>query len=171
MSAAKTAANGFLDLMPLSGQSGLVSYANSATLNKLLSNNHVATKTSINALITNGATDIGDAISLANQELVSARANLLAVKAMILLTDGLANKPYGPGYGEWPADVTYALNKAGEAAVAGIKIFTIGLGFDINAIMLQQIAATSGGQYYFAPAAGQLQNIFDSLSQNVCIQP
>jgi len=43
-------------------QSALVSYADTASLDKLLSNNHAATETAINSLVANGATDIGDAI-------------------------------------------------------------------------------------------------------------
>ena len=165
---AKEAANGFLDLLGPGDQSGLVSYANNATLNKTLSNNHPAAKTAVNSLITNGATDIGDAISLANNELMSSRASPGAVKIMILLTDGMANKPSGPGYGEYAPDVAYALTKANEAAAAGIKIFTIGLGADVNTAMLQQIASSTGGDYHFAPTAADLQNIFNQIGAETC---
>ncbi len=170
ITAAKATANNFLDLLGVGDQSALVSFANNATLDKQLSNNHATTQATVNSLITNGATDIGDAIKLAAGELTSTRINPAASQVMILLTDGMANKPYGPGYGEYPADVAYALAKAGEAATAGIKIFTIGLGNDINATMLQQIATLSGGQYYFAPTAGQLQEIFDQITVEFCVQ-
>jgi cysteine-rich repeat protein len=168
ITAAKSAAKDFIDLLEAGDQSGLVSFANNATLDKQLSNNHTATKTSINSLVTNGATDIGDAIKLGALELKSSRAKLLSAKVMILLTDGMANKPYGSGSGENPIDVAYALTQAGEAAAAGIKIFTIGLGDEINAIMLGQIASVTGGQYYFAPSAVDLQDIFDQISLGFC---
>ena len=168
ISAAKETANSFLDLLGAGDQSALVSFANNATLDKTLSNNHDQTKTAINSLVAAGATDIGDAINLAKGELTSIRINPSADQIMILLTDGKANKPNGPGYGEWPADVAYALTKAGEAAAAGIKIFTIGLDNDINATMLQQIASATGGQYYFAPTAAELQAIFDQIAFDTC---
>ena len=170
IAAAKEAANNFVGLMGPGDQSALVSYANSATLDKLLSNNHPATQTAINSLAANGATDIGDAIKLGTNELLSIRANPQAVRAMVLLTDGLANKPNGPGYGEYPADVAYALAKAAEAAAAGIKIFTIGLGTngEINQTMLQNIATTTGGQYYNAPTQNDLQAIYSTIATRLC---
>ena len=168
INAAKLEANDFLSLLGTNDQSALVSFANTATLDKMLSNNHAQTQAAVNNLFTYGATDIGDAIKLASGELVSTRMNPEASKIIILLTDGKANKPNGPGYGEYAADVAYALAKANEAAVAGIKIFTIGLGSDINSTMLQQIASSTGGQYYFAPTAQDLDDIFDLLKPDVC---
>ena len=168
ITASKQTANNFLSLMGSGDQSGLVSFANTATLDKALSNNHPATQSAVNALITVGATNIGDAIKLATTELTSIRKNPTADQIMILLTDGMANKPYGPGYGEYPADVTYALSKASEAAAAGIKIFTIGLDSEINATMLQQIASLTGGEYYFSPTSNELDDIFNALKLGVC---
>ncbi len=170
ITAAKQAADNFLTLMGQSDQSGLVSYANNATLDKFLSNNHALTKTAVDSLITSGATDIGDAIKLGAGELISARANPEAHKIMILLTDGLANKPYGSGFGENPADVDYALTQAGLAASSGINIFTIGLGEngEINQTMLESMAADSGGEYYHAPTAGELEDIFQQIVNDFC---
>ncbi len=168
LSQAKIAANSFLADLGAGDQSGLVSYANLATLDKTLSNSHSATQTKVNSLAAFGATNIGDAIKLANEELVSDRINPSAEQIMILLTDGKANKPSGPGYGEYAVDVAYALAKADEAATAGIKIFTIGLGSDINAAMLGQIASATNGQYYFAPTAQDLDDIFALLKDDAC---
>ncbi len=166
LNALKQAANNFLELMEDGDQSGLVSFANNATLDKTLSNNHSQTQIAVNSLVAYGATDIGDAIKKAKEEL---NVNSQAVKVIILLTDGKANKPNGPGYDEYPADVAYALAKAAEAATSGIKIFTIGLGDDINATMLEQIADITGGKYYFAPTAAQLQEIFDQIADDSCV--
>jgi predicted ribosomally synthesized peptide with SipW-like signal peptide len=164
LSQAKTAANTFLGILGTGDQSGLVSYATTASLNKILSNNHVATQAQVSSLVALGSTNIGDAINLANGQLTNPSVEQIE----ILLTDGKANRPHGPGYGEDPADVTYALTKASAAAAAGIKIYTIGLGTDINATMLQTIASTTGGQYYFAPTAGDLDAIFQLLKLNAC---
>lgn len=168
ITAAKQAANYFLDLLGPEDQSSLVSYATTASLDKQLSSNHAATAAAINGLITNGATDIGDAITLANNELTSIRASSTAPKIEILLTDGKANKPSGPGTGEWPADVAYAKAKADQAAALGIKIFTIGLGGDVNTSMLQYIATSTGAQYYFDPTGADLQNIYTQISEALC---
>src|SRR3989339_2181274 len=63
MDAAKDAANSFLNNMGSADQSGLVSFADNATLDKPLSNNHDATKLAVNALAPFGSTNIGDAIA------------------------------------------------------------------------------------------------------------
>ncbi|PJB18899.1 hypothetical protein CO115_03580 [Candidatus Falkowbacteria bacterium CG_4_9_14_3_um_filter_36_9] len=170
LSRAKTAANDFINNLQPSDQSALVSYSTASTLKKSLSNNHSLTKTAINNLTAGGATNIGDAIKTANAELISGNANLGAAKVEILLTDGKANKPYGPGYGEWPADVAYAKSKADAAAGSSIKIFTIGLGNDVNTAMLQYIASTTGAKYYFAPMSADLQEIFKSITSTFCAQ-
>jgi uncharacterized repeat protein (TIGR01451 family) len=168
--AAKQAANSFIDKLELQDQSALVSFNTTATLNKVLSHDHPATKTQMNALVTGGATNIGGAIEEGAEELGSSRANDQAVKVMILLTDGLANKPNGPGYGEYPADVAYALSKAQAAAILGYKIFTIGLGDngEINETMLQQIASTTDARYYHAQNGTDLSGIYDEISEEVC---
>ncbi|NMB48740.1 VWA domain-containing protein [Candidatus Kuenenbacteria bacterium] len=168
--AAKEAANDFLALMGASDQSALISYANTATLDKVLSFDHLATETAINSLVASGATNIGDALKLGIQELKSARANAQANHVMILLTDGKANKPSGPGYGEYAADVTYAENQASAAAALGFKIFTIGLGEngEINETMLQNIAAATGASYYHSPSQTDLEAIYQDISSKVC---
>ncbi|HOZ36625.1 MAG TPA: VWA domain-containing protein, partial [bacterium] len=168
ISQAKIAGGDFLNDLQTGDQSGLVSFANTASLDKQLSNNHGQTQTAVNSLVPVGATNIGDAIKLATGELTSLRKNPTADQIMILLTDGKANKPSGPGYGEYAPDVAYALSKASEAAAAGIKIFTIGIGTDINTVMLEQIANSSGGHYYFAPTANDLDEIFALLRPAAC---
>ena len=164
----KLIASNFLDLMGTGDQSALVSFANNAALDQQLSDNHNQTKTALYSLAALGATNIGDAIKLASGELTSSRIDPTASQVMILLTDGKANKPSGPGYGEYPADVAYALAEAQAAAAVGIKIFTIGLDGDINAAMLGQIASTTQAKYYFAPTGAELDDIFAALKDDVC---
>jgi uncharacterized repeat protein (TIGR01451 family) len=175
LSQAKSAANSFADKLRSGDKSALVSYASTASLDKILSNNHIATKVAINSLSANGATNIGDAINLATQESISVRANPQAAKIQILLTDGKANKPNGSGNSNNPngleyLDVAYAITESTEAAGQGIIIFTIGLGntADIDEAMLQTIANNTGGQYYHAPTGNDLDAIFNSIAHKVC---
>jgi uncharacterized repeat protein (TIGR01451 family) len=168
--AAKSAANNFLGLMGPSDQSALVSFANTATLDKQLTSNHTSTQSAVNALIPVGATDIGDALRTGFDELKSTRSNDQAVRAMILLTDGKANQPNGSGSGENPSDVHYAESIAAEIGDYGFKIFTIGLGSDgeINETMLQNIANVSGAEYYHSPSQSDLQSIYNSIATKLC---
>ena len=113
------------------------------------------------------ASDIGNAIDQASNELSSdSEAN----KVIILLTDGKANKPNGPGSGEWPDDVDYAISKAREAATSTQKIFTIGLGSGVNSTMLQKIADITGGQYYSAPESANLTDIYNQIYNQISWQ-
>ena len=178
LSQAKEAANSFLGNLGANDQSALVSYASTAFLDKGLSDNHTSdpasTETAVNALVAVGGTNIGDAIDFANQEFGSDRVNPQAVKVAILLTDGRATCPVihsgypECGYVEDAGDITYAEAKAAEAALAEIKIFTIGLGSDVNVAMLQNIAAVTGADYYFAPDGSALEGIYDEISQELC---
>ncbi|TSC77038.1 MAG: von Willebrand factor type A [Parcubacteria group bacterium Gr01-1014_31] len=165
---AKAAAKGFVDLLTPNDQASLVSFATSVTLDQTLTNNYPLVKTKIDALVAVGATNIGDAIKTANTELTSVRMRPAAAHVEILLTDGKANKPFGPGYGEYAADVTYAINRAQDAANASTTIFTIGLGSNVNSTMLQQIATMTGGQYYFSPSSGDLAAIYNTIAGQLC---
>ncbi len=51
------------------------------------------------------------------------------------------------------------------AAYAGIKIFTIGLGTNISEDYLQEMAYKTGGRYYFAPSADDLEEIYTNISK------
>ncbi len=165
---AKQAANSFLSNLGSNDQSALVSFADDAVLNQTLTGNHGLTEVAVNALLAGGATNIGGAINLANIELGSGNANPQAVKTAILLTDGRANQPNGNGTGEDPVDVVYAENMASIAAGLGYKIFTIGLGNDVNSAMLQNIANITGAEYYHSPTANELRAIYDLISSKLC---
>jgi len=170
MDNAKNAAKLFLDNFQANDQSALVSFANDATLDKLLDNNHSNTKTEIDSLTPFESTNIGDAILEGMNELNSERANPKANHVMILLTDGKANKPNGDGYNENALDVQYALDKAQEAANQGYKIFTVGLGSnsDINETMLQDIASLAEANYHHVPNGEDLTDIYNEIAWEVC---
>ena len=171
LSCAKDAAKTFNGLLGTNDRVGLVSYSGNGsyeyiTLDEHLTSDFDAVNTSIDTLIADGATDPGDAIDLAIDEITD-NGRETAVKVALLLTDGMANRPFGPGHGENPADVQYALSKAEDAVENEIIIFTIGLGSDINATMLQHIADITGGVYYHAPSGGDLQEVYNSISGRI----
>jgi len=180
LSQAKSAADTFLESMGPSDQSSLVYFSYDETpqnpyndpwiafLDKRLSNDHDLTASHIDALTADGPTNIGDAIILANEELTSERANPMAVKVIILLTDGRANMPNGNGLGEDLLDVAYATSTVQQAASLGHKIFTIGLGDSINEDMLSYISAQTDAKYYFSPSASDLEEIYMSIGREIC---
>jgi cysteine-rich repeat protein len=169
INSAKDAASSFLNNMGSNDQSSLVSFSDNATLVKGLDDDHSGTQTAVNDLTTGGSTNIGEAINFAAQEL-DQHQNGQAVKAMILLTDGKANKPNGDGLNENTDDVQYAIDEAILAAAENYKIFTVGLGSngEINETMLQQIASDTNANYHHAPNGTDLSDIYNNIAYEIC---
>jgi hypothetical protein len=112
----------------------------------------------IDSLVAAGYTNIGDAIYNATGELrKNGRSDSAWVE--VLLTDGIPNRPNNDNYGQ-----QYALNASKNASAYGITIYTIGLGSDVNATLLQQIANNANGKYYFAPDSSTLGQIYQQIA-------
>ncbi len=91
-------------------------------------------------------TNMGGGILRAIEELHSARANPIARKVIIVLTDGYANVPCdGCGGGDYTGGKNFALSMAQEAASQGIQIFAVSVGSDSDQDLMQQIATIGNG--------------------------
>ncbi|TET90324.1 MAG: VWA domain-containing protein [Methanomassiliicoccales archaeon] len=106
-----------------------------------------------------GGTNISAGMRIATDELVG-YGDPSHMKVEILLTDG---KNSGAG-----RDLV-TIQEAQRAADNGIIIFTIGLlvGGQVNEALLQQIADITGGEYYRAPTADALEDIYLGIFQSV----
>jgi PKD repeat protein len=197
LSAAKTAAKDFIDLLdPLQDHVGLVSYSDSATLGHALTTDFNAVKSAINGLTATGFTNIADAIAVANQEFADHGRSPGVVWVEILLTDGLPNRwGHSPVQGT-AADFSetaaqYARDAAQGARSAGIILYTIGLGNspDISYYFLDDLDASEhdynsgdpagspynhnglafvgGGDYYHAPTPSDLEFMFEQISEQL----
>ncbi len=109
-----------------------------------------------------------------------------AAHVMILMTDGQANmRPTLPwGYGNcysddvWPDIGISSIDLARECVIwfakqaldSNVVIYTIGLGGQADNELLQYVADLTGGWYYFAPSAGELDAIFDSLYERIFLR-
>jgi hypothetical protein len=98
---------------------------------------------------------------------------------MVLMTDGQANVypdlPSGDCYSDdlWPdqPDEPIDQRRARECVVwftqrardQGIVIYTIGLGSQADSELLAHVADLTGGWYYFAPTADELDAILEHL--------
>jgi Flp pilus assembly protein TadG len=130
---------------------GLVSYSDSATRDTPLQQGWPAYEQKVEDLVPAGHTNIGHGIEEGHDVLTQGRPNSDNLKIMVLLTDGLANV-YSSG-GRWrncsstpcAQAENYALTAAQKAADDGIRIFTIGLGDDLDEDFLRQFAEFGGG--------------------------
>jgi len=164
MAVAKAAGGGFVDFNDWKpeDQIGIVSFGNSATTNRTLLRltdlNKTTLKRDLNALLANGATAMGDAMHNARLELNSARHNASALKFMVLMTDGQSNAGfYDP------------IQEAHSASSAGIRVFTVGFGPDVDEAVLQQIADITDANYYYAGDANSLYSFFQLIAQDIGI--
>jgi len=116
---------------------GLVAYGTFATLDMELTDDFDAVEGAIDDLRAWGFTNIGAAISMANDELeTDGRCGSVWVE--ILFSDGRPNVPLDNA-------VQYAKDVAAEAAGLDIIIYTIGLASDIDEDLLAYISDKTGG--------------------------
>ena len=168
ISNAITAAGNFVTLASENPQNevGLTSFSTTATTNSPLTSDFSSVKSQISTLKASGTTCIQCAIDSANQAITSGKRSGIK-NVMVLLTDGIAN--YIEGSNQQVSEATAeqaALTAAANAHTAnGTIIFVIGLGSDVNTSFLQQLATSTGGQYYFPPTTDNLNAIYNQISQ------
>jgi Ca-activated chloride channel family protein len=191
MVAAQKAALGFIDKQKDTNQVGIVAFASIAQLVQAPTTDPAALERTILSLTTGRGTAIGEGIvtaldaiaefSQSTGTVVEARATATPNSAaedeyqpdiIVLLTDGNYNAGIDP------------LEAAQQAADSGVRVYTIGYGTQVGAMArnmmsrnmmarggefgldeasLEAIASTTGGEYYTASSAGELQEVFDSL--------
>jgi len=169
LEAARSASRTLIDALPGNSKVGLVSFSSGATLNSPLTDNRDQVRTALDGLRANGGTAIGEGLALALQQLkpngsASATRQQRSPAIIVLLTDGVSNAGVDP------------LTAAQQAESAGIPVETVGIGLrnasvrvhgqevgGVDEQTLQTIADATGGKYYYAEAAGQLDQIYSSL--------
>jgi len=166
---ARDAANTFVNTLNEGDRIGLVSFATNASqpIDQALNTDQELTKNAISRISISpeeevGFTNLGDAILKATRELQSIRSNDIAKKAMIILTDGLANFPEDPG-GE-----VYAEEKAARAKDDEITVYAIGLGDKVNTEFLRAQITSAPEQYYPAEKSSDLFRVYSEIAQVVC---
>ena len=112
----------------------------------------------VDSLGADGGTNIENGLVVGYKEM--AKFPAANVKRLILLTDGQSN------VGTVTPD--QIAQEAAVQRIEGARISTIGLGYDVNATLLRQIAEAGQGHYYFAENARTLTKILrDGLQTTV----
>ncbi len=172
MEAAKSAARAFVEALPRGVQLGLVSFNNTARVNKPLTHEREEVTEAIDRLWANGGTAIGDGLNLALDEIAQRPQNSegeAAPALVVLLSDGASTAGTPPE------------QAAARAVEQQVPVYTVGIG-DRNAApvigpqqqavpldeaTLQQVAEQTGGTYYYAADASELQQIYEELGSQV----
>jgi PKD repeat protein len=153
LAAAKAAATHFLDRLIFPGdQAALVAYDDVAALEHMLSDSRSTLITTLQALEASGITRMDLGLAVSRNELTSLRHRPENSRAIVFLTDG---RPNGTTEEE-------VLNQAALTKAAGITIYTIGLGDDVNDVLLQQMAS-SPDRFYYSPTTEQLTGIYERI--------
>jgi len=157
----KTAAKAFVDALSPSTDGNHVgedSFADTGTLDIGLTDNGVAVKAAIDALSSGGFTNLKEGIEIATAELGGANDRPAIPDYMVIITDGQPNRPEG-------VDAEAVAKAAADAAkAAGIKIFVVGVGDQVDPAYLKTIA--SGDDHYFtASDYTTLETELENLAQ------
>jgi len=147
---------------PVYDQLALVSYGSTATTDRPLGRSFgpgSAFETAVQTLTPGSSTNIGAALLLARGQLTGASSQSNAAKIIVLLTDGIPNLPTNATAGR-----AYARQQAQLAADAGIRIYVIGLGDDVDHVFLQQLSTIGRGVYLAAPEPSGLEAAFRTIA-------
>lgn len=160
-----TAAESFVRRLKASDQAGLITFATDAKLERRLTSDVVSIADAISQLTIDpkeevGSTNQGAALRSAFEELHSELHNTEARKVLVLLTDGLATAP-----DEEPEQ--YALQNAELLKKAGISVFSIGLGAQVNMDFVTSLASVPG-QAYQAVTTSDLDQIYRVITASLC---
>ncbi|PGZ94146.1 hypothetical protein COE51_22890 [Bacillus pseudomycoides] len=146
----KKAAKNFVDKLKEQDRSAVVDFDNSAETTVQLTTDKGKVKLAIDQIDSFGGTNLYNGLSEAISE-IKRNGQEGHYKYIIFLTDG-------DGY--------YDNSVLKEAKKNNIVIYTIGLGSGVKENILQEIANTTGGKYYFASEAGQLEDAFDHTADD-----
>jgi len=165
LEAAQTAARALIEQLSARDKVALISFADAINFDVLnearehpFTADHEAVIALIDGLEAKGSTPLYDALYKA---VLWAQESPPGNRAVILLTDGIDE---GPG-----SLVASAETPIQEAARAGVPIFTIALGDEIDRGYLERVARMTGGNYQETPDSTQLTERFltvlDQLKQ------
>jgi Ca-activated chloride channel family protein len=171
LDAARVAARTLINQLPPSAEVGLVSFNTKSTLQAPLSTDRGAVSAALDNLRAGGGTAIGEGITAALDELARSVASTPEASRppalIVLLTDGSNNAGIDP---QAAAD---------NARAVSVPVVTVGIGQrdkatfvhgqqvdGVDEAVLQGIADSTGGKYYYAQASGQLSQIYSSLGSS-----
>jgi len=155
LTAAQSAAVDFTAELDFSAVNvALVSFSSDPALDQGLTADRAQVVGAIARLVPWGGTDIGRAISAAAGELAGPRSRPAAEPALVLLTDGLPDSPRG------------ARDAAQLARDAGITVYTIGLGRDVDAGLLRELAGADD-RAFIAPTEAELAAVYAAIARRL----
>jgi len=161
IAAALSAAHSFLDLLqlndPQGDQAAIVTFNSDAWILAPLTSDRSDLDAALATVSLGQQTRLDRAVAVGAQTLAdSTRRRLGNEPVLVLLTDGRAN----------PVPIEAAVAEADVAKAAGVTLFTIGLGEDIDAEGLAAMASTASG-FLRAPDAEDLAAVYAQVARSI----
>ncbi len=149
----KTAAKYFIGLMDGADDEAALFWFNQAvTLRVPLTKDKAALIAGVDELPSTEMTAAWDAAYAAIAHIASLSEVPAQCRAVILLTDGRDNSSSQ----SLQSVIAYAITQQ-------VRVFTIGIGEDVNDVALNMLANQTGGQYFFSDDAYNLNDIFERV--------
>ena len=162
----QTAAKSFVDALAPTTDGvhiGEASFSTTGSLDQALTDNGVLVKAAIDNLdaLERAFTNLFEGLDYANTELAGAndRNDATVPDVMVVITDGNPNQPTDEVVGR-----AAALAEATAAKAAGVEIFVVGVGDNVDDVYLKTIA-TNNAHYYAAADYASLQAVLQQLTQ------
>jgi Ca-activated chloride channel family protein len=164
LQAAKDEAGTFVDKLPPRSKIGLVSFSGTSFVELQPATDRNTIKEKIRELEIRpvGGTDIGEAIITS----VNMLSNSENSKTVVLLTDGQSNVGTDPQYGaEYANSNRVTVFTIGIATQQGGKFLRVEAISKLDEGTLQQIAKSTGGNYYFAQDKAGIAQAYEDISK------
>ncbi len=155
---AKSAAKQFVDLLQIGDNVAVVAFSGGVSIIKGMTeitdaSSQTNIKSAIDSITADGSTAMGDGMRTALTILLDNTASCFRRSAVLL------------GNGWHNAGAEHPLAVTPDYASNNIPIYTIGLGAGADQALMSQIAADTGGSFYFSYSAAELQAIYAAISQ------
>lgn len=149
----KKAASQFVDALKDTDRAAVVDFDSYSRVLIHLTNDKDAVKVQINSIDSSGGTNLYAGLQEAVNEALDHKDDETKdnLKYVIFLTDG---------DGTWNDSVLQ------HAKENGVVIYTIGLGNGVQKALLEKIATETGGKYYFASEAEELEELFRDTAED-----
>ncbi len=153
---AKQAAIQFVNNMLPNDRAAIVVFDGSVSVLSPMTSNKSALISAINSITLGGGTAMFTGFYIGLQQC----APEPGVKAVIGFTDGRDNS-------SGSITASTVINYANQI---GVPIYAIGVTSNINVSVLQNLANSTGGSYYFSPDQSGIGDIYDEISENIASQ-
>ena len=120
----------------------MVHYSDVAVLEQPFSYNVTTLKNLMDTQVFSGATNIGDGLAMGINQ-ISSNLRPTATGMIVLLTDGLANRPTDRD------PIQFVRDQAVRANSLSIPVYTISIGADADQSLMQYVAATTASPNYY----------------------